>query len=115
LIASTSRAISARAATNSGSGPLPSRAPGLDAASASSAPWRATIRSFMTVDRSTPACSAAAAIVYSRRTRLSQISYFSLGERNRLPRRSPTPAPPGLLIAHNRSLLATRHKLPDAV
>src|SRR4051794_31602933 len=35
----------------------------------------------MTVERSTPARSAAAAIVYSPRIRLSQISYFSLGDK----------------------------------
>src|SRR3954470_2949874 len=72
--ASESRAISARAAASSGSGPWPARTPGLEAASASNAPWRATIRSFMTVERSTPARSAAAAIVYSPRIKLSHSS-----------------------------------------
>src|SRR3954452_10889499 len=47
----------------------------------------------MIVERSTPDCSAAPAIVYSPRTRLSQISYFSLGDKNRLPRRPRGPVP----------------------
>ena len=91
--ASVSRAISARAAASSGSGPDPGRTPGLDAANASNAPWRATWRNFITVERSTPARSAAAAIVYSPRARLNQISYFSDGERKRLLRRLRGPAP----------------------
>jgi hypothetical protein len=81
------------AAASSASGPDPDRTPGLDAASASSAPRRATMRSFMIVERSTPACSAACTIVYSPRTRLIQISYFSLGDKNRLPRRPFGPVP----------------------
>jgi hypothetical protein len=47
----------------------------------------------MIVERSTPACSAACTIVYSPRSKLSQISYFSLGDRNRLPRRRLGPVP----------------------
>src|SRR4051794_21693733 len=93
LIASVSRAISGVSATSSGSGPLPIRTPVVDAASASSAPWRATMRSVITVDRSPPDRSAAAAIVYSPRIRLSQISYLSLGDKNRLPRRPRRPVP----------------------
>src|SRR4051812_19608163 len=100
--ASESRAISAFAAASSGSAPEPPRTPGLEVARASSAPWRATDLSFTIVERSTPDCSAAAAIVYSPRTRLSQISYFSLGERNRFPRRRrgsvPLPLDCGSLI-----------------
>src|SRR3954453_23609383 len=91
--ASESLAISARAAASSGSGPLLALTPGLDAANASNAPCRATWRNFMTVERSSPARSAAAAIVYSPRTKLNQICYFSLGERNLLPRRRLAPVP----------------------
>jgi hypothetical protein len=43
----------------------------------------------MTVERSTPARSAAALIVLSPRSSPSQISYFCDGDRNRLRRRPP--------------------------
>jgi hypothetical protein len=86
--ASDKRAISAFAAASSGSAP-PCRTPGRDAASASSAPCLATVRSFKIVERSTPARSAASAIVYSPRNSPIQISYFCDGERNRFGRRSP--------------------------
>src|SRR5436190_1486938 len=85
--ASDSRAISARASANSGSTP-PALTPGRDAAKASSAPCFATVRSFITVERSTPARSAASLIVLSPRSRPIQISYFCDGDRNRLRRRA---------------------------
>jgi hypothetical protein len=84
--ASESRAISALAATSSGSGPLPGFTPGLDCANASKAPWRATLRNFKTVERSTPTRSAAWAIVYSPRSNETQISNFSDGDKNRFAR-----------------------------
>jgi hypothetical protein len=83
-----SLAISARAATSSRSTP-PALTPGRDAASASSAPCLATWRSFITVERSTPARSAASLIVLSPRNSSIQISYFCDGDRNRLRRRAP--------------------------
>ena len=86
--ASDSLAISARASASSGSTPL-GRTPGRDAAKASSAPCLATSRSFITVERSTPARSAASLIVLSPRSSPSQISYFCDGDKNRLRRRPP--------------------------
>jgi hypothetical protein len=84
--ASESRAISALAATSSGSGPLPGFTPGLDCANASKAPRRATLRNFKIVERSTPARSAAWAIVYSPLSNETQISNFSDGDKNRFAR-----------------------------
>src|SRR4051812_14448802 len=84
--ASESLAISALAAASSGSGPLPALTPGLDCANASKAPWRATLRNFKIVERSTPARSAAWAIVYSPRSNETQISNFSDGDKNRFAR-----------------------------
>jgi len=86
--ASDSRAISACAAASSGSGPS-RRTPGRDAANASSAPSFATVRSFMIVERSTPARSAASIVLNSPRNSPIQISYFCEGERNRFGRRPP--------------------------
>ena len=86
LTASPSRAASALAATNSTSR-LACCPPGLDSASAASAPSLATVRSRMIVERSTPTRSAASVIVVSWRTSCSQISYFCDGVKNRLARR----------------------------
>ena len=87
LTASPSLAISARAAANSASCCWAARTPGLDAASASSAPCLATWRMRMTVERSTPKRSAASLWLSSPVTSCSHSSYFSLGLRNRLARR----------------------------
>ena len=84
--ASDSRAISACAAASSGSAP-PWRTPGRDAANASSAPCLATVRSFMIVERSTPARSAASIVLNSPRNSPIQISYFCDDDRNRFGRR----------------------------
>ena len=65
----------------------------------------ATVRSFMMVERSTPALSAAPAIVASWRTSWIQISYFCCGVRNRL-RRRPARSVPTLLLRHVHILLA---------
>ena len=87
-----------RAATSSGS-TAPAFTPGRDADSASNAPCLATWRSFITVERSTPARSAASRIVLSPRTRPSHSSYFSDGDKNRLRRRLPLLAAcPGSVI-----------------
>jgi hypothetical protein len=59
----------------------------LEVARASSAPWRATSRIRMIVERSTSKRSAASLIVVSWRTSCSQISYFCDGDKNRLVRR----------------------------
>ncbi len=91
LRASESRPISARAAASSRSGRRPGRTPGLDAASASCAPCRATERNFIPAERSTPARSAASLIVYS--PRINAIQDLSLGDKNRLPRRRLGPVP----------------------
>jgi hypothetical protein len=61
--------------------------PGLEVARASSAPWRATSRMRMIVERSTSKRSAASLMVVSCRTSCSQISYFCDGDKNRLARR----------------------------
>jgi conjugative relaxase-like TrwC/TraI family protein len=61
--------------------------PGLESASAAIAPSLATVRSRMTVERSTPNRSAASEMVVSPRTNCSQISCFCNGVRNRLARR----------------------------
>jgi len=97
--ASDSRAISACAAASSGSTP-PCRTPGRDAARASNAPCLATILSFMIVERSTPARSAASIVENSPRNRPSQISYFCEGDKNRFDRRPPLlpTARPGSVI-----------------
>lgn len=87
--ASDNRATSAFAASSSTSrAVLPT--PGLDADSAARAPSLATWRSFMIVERSTPAASAAALIVVSPRTSCSQISYFTDGASNFFARRAGT-------------------------
>src|SRR5215217_7891118 len=86
LTASPSRWISARAAASSRSSRA-CRTPGLEAASASSAPCLATWRMRMTVDRSIPKRSAASLWLSSPVTSCSHSSYFSVGLRNRLARR----------------------------
>lgn len=84
--ASDSRATSAFAASNSTSrGVLPT--PGFDADKAAIAPSLATWRSFMIVERSTPAASAAALMVVSPRTSWRKISYFTDGANNFFARR----------------------------
>jgi hypothetical protein len=78
--------ISARAAASSASSRA-CRTPGLEAASASSAPCLATWRMRMTVDRSIPKRSAASLWLSSPVASCSHSSYFSVGLRNRLARR----------------------------
>jgi predicted ribosomally synthesized peptide with nif11-like leader len=60
--------------------------PGLEAASAASAPSFATVRIRMIVERSTCWAAAASAIVTSCRTSCNQISYFCDRDRNRFER-----------------------------
>jgi len=112
--ASDNLAISASAATSSGSRPA-ALTPGREAASAFSAPCRATWRSFMIVERSTPARSAASRVVISPRTSATQISYFCDGDKNRLRRRPPPTGPIDLVPAHpDNTSDRVSPSLPDA-
>ena len=88
---------------------------GRDADNADSAPSLATCLSFITVERSTPARSAAWLIVLSPRNRPIQISYFCDGDRNRLRRR---PVPLALRSSSGGMswlLFVKPQTLPDAV
>jgi hypothetical protein len=87
--ASDNRATSAFAASNSTSRAV-FPTPGFDADNADMAPSLATWRSFITVDRSTPATSAAWLIVVSPRTSWRKISYFTDGANNFFARRVDT-------------------------
>ena len=77
---------SSRAITNSGSTPS-ARVPGRDDANASRAPFLATSRARMIVERSTPQWSAHCATVISPVSTCTNASYFCTGDNRRLPRR----------------------------